>query len=122
MGRLLFTLLAVSASFAALAAQNGTVTFDVPNTGGAPTGYRLYRDGTLVGSVTSGQTFTALFPNDTGTYVIGVEAFNATGPGPRVNKSVTLSPLVPGPVRNVVITCPVPPAPATIVCTIVDAP
>jgi len=88
----------------AFAAQNGTITFDVPNTGGAPTGYRLYRDGTLVGAVTSGQTFTALFPNDIGTYTIGVEAFNATGAGPRVNKSVVLGPVVPGPVRNLVIT------------------
>lgn len=86
------------------AQQNGTITFDLPNTGGAPTGFRLYRDNVLVGAVASGQTLSALLPGNTGTWTIGVEAFNATGPGPRVNKSVTVGPVVPGPVRNLVIT------------------
>ncbi len=80
----------VLAALPAFAAQNGTVTFDVPNTGGAPSGYRLYRDGTLVATVTSGQSVTALSPVDVGTIVLGVEAFNAAGAGPRVNKSYTL--------------------------------
>lgn len=105
--RLIAAVLCVLASFVAYAAQNGTVTFDVPNTGGAPSGYRLFRDGVLVGTLTSGQTLTALAPNDVGTYVIGVEAVNATGPGTRVNKTVVLGPPplpVPGPVRNLQIT------------------
>lgn len=119
---LLGAALAAAVALGAHAAQNATITFDVPSTGGAPTGYRVYRDGTLVGAVTSGQTLTALFPNDTGTYTIGVEAFNATGAGPRVNKSVVLALAAPGPVRNLVITCPVPATPATVTCTVTDAP
>jgi hypothetical protein len=89
---------------AAFAAQDGTITFSPPVTGGAPTGYRLYRDSTLVGTVSSGQTLTALFPNDVGVYQIGVEAFNATGAGPRVTQTVTLGAVVPGPVTNLKIT------------------
>lgn len=91
-------------AFSALAQQSGVVQFDPPNTGGAPAGYRLYRDNVLVGAVTPGQAVSALFPSNTGTWVIGVEAFNATGAGPRVNKSVTLGVVAPGPVRNFVIT------------------
>lgn len=88
----------------ALAApQDITVTFDVPTTGGAPTGYRLFKDGTQVGAVIPGQKFTAALPGD-GSYVLGVEAFNATGAGARVNRTITVGPLVPGPVGNLVIT------------------
>ena|SRR5688572_6752163 len=90
----------------AFAQQSGTVTFGAPTTGGAPTGYRLYRDGTLVGPVTSGQTVANLFPANTGTWVFAVEAFNATGAGPRVSTTVTLGPPLPGPVINVVIDAP----------------
>lgn len=89
--------------------QAGTVTFDAPTTGGAPTGYRLYRDNVLVGPVTSGQTIPNLFPANTGTWVIAVESFNTAGPGPRVTKTVTLGPppiQPPGPVINVVIDAP----------------
>lgn len=105
------------------AAQNAAFTFDIPNTGGTPTGYRVYRDNTLVGSLTSGQSLNAFFPNDTGTYLVGVEAFNATGPGSRVNKTVVLGPAVPGPVRNLVITlnCATT-TPATCTVTVTDAP
>jgi hypothetical protein len=97
------------ASLPALAAQDGTVTFSPPTSGGAPTGYRLYRDGTLVGPVTSGQTIPGLFPNDTGTYVIGVEALNTAGAGTRVNRTVVLGPppvQPPGPVINLTINAP----------------
>lgn len=89
---------------AAFAAQDATITFSPPITGGAPTGYRLYRDSTLIGSVSSGQTLTALFPNDIGTYAIAVSAFNATGEGPKVTQTVTLGAVVPGPVQNLTIT------------------
>lgn len=93
-------------AFPLAAQQAGTVTFDPPTTGGAPTGYRLYRDSTLIGPVTSGQTIPGLFPANTGTWVISVEAFNATGPGPKVGKTVTLGPVVPGAVINLTITAP----------------
>lgn len=107
----------------ALAQQSATISFDPPSTGGAPTGYRLYRDGTLVSAVTSGQTLTNLFPSNAGSWVIGVEAFNATGPGPRVNQTVTIGPVAPGPVRNVQINCPVPVVtPATVTCSVTAAP
>lgn len=86
------------------AAQDATITFSPPVTGGAPTGYRLFRDGTLIGAVATGQTLTALFPNDVGTYQVGVEAFNATGTGQRVTKTVVLGAVVPGPVTNLIIT------------------
>jgi len=119
----LIAIAAVLLALPAIAAQNGTITFDVPNTGGAPTGYRLFRDGTIVGSVTNGQTFTALSPVDVGTVLLGIESFNATGTGPRVNKSVTLGAVVPGPVRNVVYTfaC-AQTTPPTCTVTITDAP
>jgi len=129
MKRFLVTALLCALAVPAFAAQNATITFDVPNTGGAPTGYRLFRDGTLIGAVTSGQTLTALFPNDVGTYLVGVESWNAAcgvsplPSCPRVNKSVTLGLAPPGPVRNVVIACPVPEVtPATVTCTVTDAP
>jgi len=118
-----FAVLLALIALSAFAAQNATITFDVPNTGGAPTGYRLFRDGALVGSVANGQTLTALFPNDVGTYLIGVEAFNATGAGQRVNKSVVLGDVVPGPVRNLLITlnCATT-SPPTCTVVITDAP
>jgi len=101
----------------ALAQQSGTVQFDPPNTcvvAGthaassaaastcAPSGYRVYRDGTLVGAITPGGSIT--FPAN-GTFVIGVEGFDADGAGPRVNKQVVVGPppTVPGPVRNFTI-------------------
>ena len=95
-------------SFPSFAQQAGTVSFDPPNTGGAPTGYRLYRDNVLVGPVTSGQTVPNLFPANTGTWVIAVEAFNTAGPGPRSSKTVTLSPPLqpPGAPLNIVIVAP----------------
>ena len=119
------TLLAVLllVSFPVLAQQAGTVTFGAPTTGGAPTGYRLYRDGTQVGTtVTSGQTVANLFPTNTGTWVIGVEAFNTAGAGPRVTRTVTLGPVIqpPGPIPTITITAPCATAvPATCVITVV---
>lgn len=106
------------------AQQSGTVSFDAPNTGGAPTGYRIYRDNVLVGAVTPGQSVTALAPSNAGTWVLGVEAFNATGPGTRVNKSVTIGALPPGPVRNLTFTfsCSTSTPPACGPITITDAP
>ncbi len=118
-------LLSAFLALPAIAAQDGTITFDLPNTGGAPSGFRLYRDGAVVATITSGQTVTALAPIDVGTFVIGVEAFNATGPATRVNKTVTLGAVlqVPGPVRNVQIrfAC-AERTPATCTVTITDAP
>lgn len=75
-----------------------TATFTAPvvdATHGPPTGYRLYRGcragetKVLVGSVTSGQTFTGLLTAD-GTYSFCVHAFNATGQGPSSNVAVVV--------------------------------
>ena len=99
----------------AFAQQSGTVTFGAPTTGGTPAGYRLYRDTTLVGPVTSGQTITNLFPANAGTWTYAVESHNAacgtTGlPAcPRVSVTYTLGPpplQPPGPVINVIIQAP----------------
>lgn len=91
------TLLAILLLFPALAfAAPGSILFDPPVTGGAPDGYRLYVDGTLVGPVTSG--YEMAFP-DSGEVVIGVEAFNASGVS-LVERRVTITPTVPGPVQN----------------------
>ena len=93
-----------------------TVNFDVPITGGAPDGYRLYVDDCAasgptaapVGTVTSGQEFTGILPG-VGTYDVCVRPFNATGeladPGPVAN--VVIGAALPGPVENldVIITC-----------------
>ena len=123
MHRLIVGALLALATLPALGQQSGTVQFDPPNTGGAPTGYRLYRDSVLVGAVTPGQTLAALFPSNTGTWTIAVEAFNAAGAGPRVSKSVTVGVPAPGPVRNFVITlnCAAS-SPPTCTVTVVDAP
>lgn len=121
--RLLVGVLLLALSLPLAAQQAGTVTFDVPSSGGAPTSYRLFRDGTLVGNLTPGQTITALFPSSAGSWVIGVEAVNATGAGPRVNRTVTLGPPLPGPVRNLNITLSCSTAtPPTCSVTVVDAP
>jgi hypothetical protein len=97
------------------AQQSGTVPFDPPNncviagtfapsTDAASTcpvtgGYRLYRNGTLVGAIAPGGSIT--FPVS-GSDTIAVEAVGARGPGPRV--TATLAPsTVPGPVRNFTI-------------------
>lgn len=119
----LIAALLVLVALPAFAQQSGVVQFDPPNTGGAPTGYRLYRDNVLVGAVTPGQTVSALFPSSAGSWTIAVEAFNSTGPGPKVSKLVTLGPVVPGPVRNLVITlnCATT-SPPTCTVAVTDAP
>lgn len=103
---LVFALTVVPAAFAAPTPQDVTITFSLPVTGGAPTGYRLFKDGVLVGSTAPSQVFTALLPDTSGSYQIGVEAFNATGTGQRVTKTVTPTQItqVPGPVQNLTIT------------------
>lgn len=123
--RFLFAAVAALAiSLSAVAQQQaGTITFDAPGSGGAPTSYRFYRDGTLVGNVTSGQTISALVPSSAGQWTIGVEAVNASGAGPRVNRIVTAGPPLPGPVRNLNITLSCSTAtPPTCSVTVVDAP
>lgn len=101
-----FALLALS--LPAFAQQSGTVTFNAPTTGGPPAGYRLYRDDTLIGPVTSGQTVAGLFPANTGSWLIEVEPLNSAGAGPRLGLTVTLGPpvQVPGPVINIAISAP----------------
>lgn len=69
--------------------QDGTFTITPPTTGGAPTGYRVYVDNKLFGTVTSGQKLTALVP-DFGTYSIALEPFNSAGSGPRTTQQHTL--------------------------------
>jgi len=96
------TLLAVLCALAlpVLAQESATVLFDPPSSGGAPTGYRLYRDNVLVVTVTAGQTIPNLAP-DANPHTYALEAFNATGPGPRVTFGPTSpGPLPPGPPRN----------------------
>lgn len=88
------------------AAQDATFVITPPTTGGAPTGYRVYRDGTLVGPVISGQPIPAFFPTDTGTFALGFEAFNVTGAGPRYAASVAINPPAPGAIPKIVITVP----------------
>ena len=102
---LLFALLALPV-FAA--PQDITVTFTPPTVGGAPSGYRLFKDNVLVGPVTSGQTFPALLTDDGSAHVLGFEAFNTGGTGTRVNRSVTITSVVqpPGPVPTITITAP----------------
>jgi hypothetical protein len=105
--RFIFAAVALLAlSVPALAQQAGSVTFSPPTTGGAPTGYRLYRDNTLIGPVTSGQAIPALFPANTGSWVFAVEAFNATGAGARSAVTATLGPVVPGAPVQITITAP----------------
>ena len=114
--RLLAGLLLLIVCTPAFAQQSGTVTFSPPDTGGTPTGYRLYRDNTLVGPVTPGQTISGLFPADTGTWTFGVEAFNAAcgvSPLPACTR-VTTPPITlggpplqpPGPVIGLIISAP----------------
>jgi hypothetical protein len=105
-------------SLGALAQQSGVVNFGPPIAGGAPAGYRLYRDGVLVGPVTAGQTVANLFPANAGAWTFAVESHNAACGAtplpacPRVTP--TISPTVlgppplqpPGPVINVTITAP----------------
>lgn len=114
MRRLLLAALCVLA-FPAFAQQSGTVTFDPPATGGAPAGFRLYRDNVLVGPVTSGQLVAGLFPTNTGSWVFSVETHNAACGAsglpacPRVNRTVTLGPpplQPPGPVISVTVDAP----------------
>lgn len=111
----LIALLLCALALPAFSAQNATVTFSAPNTGGTPAGYRIYRDNVLVGPVQSGQTLTGFFPTDTGSFVVSVESHNAacgsTGlPAcPRVNQTVVLGPppiQPPGPVINVIVRAP----------------
>ena len=113
--RFLFAGLLALVALPALAQQAGTVTFDVPTTGGTPAGYRLYRENVLVGPVTSGQTIANLFPANTGTWTCAVESHNAACGAsplpacPRVSFSRTLGPpplQPPGPVINVTVTAP----------------
>lgn len=106
--RSLAALVLLTISLPLAAQQAGSVTFDAPTTGGAPSGYRLYREGALVGPVTSGQVIQGLFPSNAGTWMFAVEAFNAAGAGPRVTRSVTLTPPLqpPGPVINIIIASP----------------
>lgn len=102
---LLVPLMPFSAAHAANP-QDATITFSPPTTGGAPTGYRAYRDATLVGPVVSGQPLTAFFPADIGTFVVGVEPFNATGAGPRTTATAVLGPTAPGAIPKITITVP----------------
>lgn len=104
----------------ALAQQSGVVGFDPPNTcvvastfapssdaasTCAPSSYRLYRDGTLVGNITPNGSIT--FPSASGTFLLGIEAVGARGPGPRVTRQVVVGvPTVPGPVLNVTVSSP----------------
>jgi hypothetical protein len=90
----------------AAAQQAGTVSFGAPTTGGAPSGCRLFRDTTALGTVTSGQSVPNLFPAASGTWTFGVECFNASGAGPRVDTRVTLGPPLPGAPVQIVITAP----------------
>lgn len=89
---LILALLLPALAFAA----PGAILFDPPVTGGAPDGYRLYVDGTLVGPIVSGHEMA--FP-DSGEVVIGVEAYNAAGAS-LVEQRVTITPTAPGPVQN----------------------
>jgi len=102
----LLAVVAVLVALPAFSQQAGTVTFGAPTTGGAPTGYRLYRDNVLVGPVTSGQTVANLFPANVGTWAFAVEAFNAAGAGPRLSTTVTLGVPAPGVPVSIVITAP----------------
>lgn len=104
------------AAFAAPQPQDMTVTITIPNTGGAPVGYRLYRDGTAIGTpcappsaglcFASGVPVSNALPDNTGVYVIGTEAFNATGTGPRLNSTLTMTPPVPGAIPKITISVP----------------
>ena len=106
----LLVALFVLATLPALGQQSGTVQFDPPNTGGPVTGYRLYRDGTLIGPVTGAQqTIASLFPSQFGSWTYAIETL---GPGcgttplpacPRVSLLVPIVPPAPGPVRNLQI-------------------
>lgn len=92
-----------------------TATFQAPTSGGAVQGYRLYqgcRAGerkTLVGAVTSGQTFPRLLTAP-GEYSFCAHAFNGAGEGPSSNVAIvtiTDLPDVPGAPQNfqIVVTC-----------------
>jgi hypothetical protein len=92
-----------------------TATFQSPASGGAVQGYRLYRGcragetKTLVGPVTSGQTFPALLTAP-GEYSFCAHAFNGAGEGPSSNVAIvtiTDVPDVPGAPQNfqIVVTC-----------------
>jgi len=111
----LFAVFVLALCAPVFAAQDGTITFTLPTTGGAITGacatatpatcgIRLFRDNTLVGPITPGQAFPALFPNDTATYQLGIETWNVSGVN-RVTKTLALTalPLPPGPVQNIQI-------------------
>lgn len=119
--RYVAVLLAGALASPALAQQAGTVTFGVAPASpdfGAPAGFRLHRDTTLVGPVTSGQTFPTLFPANVGAWTFAVEAWNAACGStplpacPRVTPVVSptrLGPpplLPPAPVINVTIDAP----------------
>lgn len=121
----------------ALAQQSGVVEFDAPDvcvvagthaassdapSTCAPTGYRLYRNDVLVGAIQPGGSVTLAASGST---VIGVEAINANGAGPRVSKEVTIGPppTVPGPVLHFLIRVACAETdPATCSVEIVDAP
>lgn len=115
-GLALVSALTVAPAFAAPQPQDVTITITPPVTGGAPAGYRAYRDGTAIGApclapstglcAVSGQPIVSGFPDNVGTYVLGVEAFNATGTGPRLNNTVTMTPPVPGAIPKITITVP----------------
>lgn len=115
-----FALIAAAAMAAALplaAQQAGSVTFDAPSSGGAPSAYRLFRDSTDLGAVTAGaaNTVATMFPANTGTWTFAIESRNAACGAsplptcPRVTRVVTLGPpplQPPGPVINVLIQAP----------------
>lgn len=115
--RFVVALMAFVTALPALAQQSGTAQFDPPNvcvvagtfapssdpaSTCAPSSYRLYIDGALVGNINPGGALT--FPSNTGNFVVGLEPVGARGPGPRVSLSVPIGAVtVPGPVRNFTI-------------------
>lgn len=130
-------LLAALAISTVQAQQSAIATFDVPNTcvvAGTlasstdpastcvPTGFRIYRNNTLVGAIASGGSIQ--FPAN-GTFTVGIEPYDADGPGPRVNKQVVVGPppTVPGPVRNFTLTAAcATTTPVSCTFTVTDAP
>jgi hypothetical protein len=115
MMRLLAGILLLAFSLPLAAQQAGTVTFDTPSSGGAPSSYRLFRDTTDLGAVTSGQNVPTMFPAGTGPWTFHIESRNAACGAsplpacPRFSRVVTIGPpplQPPGPVINVTITAP----------------
>ncbi len=116
MRRALLALLWLGAALAwAAPPYDVTATFDPPPDGGTPAGYRFYEGcvddanrGTLVGEVSSGQTFAGLLPGN-GTYTFCVSAYNATGEGSIsdvVQIAVVVEPVPGRPVNlQITVTC-----------------